>query len=371
MKLSVIILNYNVRYFLELCLKSVEAAIKNIDAEIIVVDNNSEDDSCKMVKELFPEINLIENKENLGFSKGNNIGVLQAKGDYLCILNPDTVVAEDTFEKVLRFSEDKNNLGIVGCKLINGGGLFLPESKRNIPTVNVAFKKILGFSKDYYANHVDKNETGEVDILVGAFMLIKKSVYNEVGGFDEDYFMYGEDIDLSYKVLKTGYKNYYFGNTQIIHFKGESTLKDRYYARRFFGAMKIFYKKYFKKNRLFDAVIWLGIELAYKFRRIRKNKIKNISEYVFVSNKKNEKLFSILSKKVILKSDKKSVKPNSEIIFDANVLTYKDIIQNISTNNIEQGLTYKILPNESNFIIGSDNGFVKGEIKEFLRKKIH
>ncbi|WNH09590.1 glycosyltransferase family 2 protein [Thalassobellus suaedae] len=366
MKLSIIILNYNVRYFLELCLKSVEAAIANIDAEIIVVDNNSEDDSCNMVRACFPEVNLIENKENLGFSKGNNVGVLQAKGEYLCILNPDTVVAEDTFVKVLEFSENQDNLGIVGCKLINGGGLFLPESKRNIPTVNVAFKKILGFSKDYYANHVDKNENGEVDILVGAFMLIKKNVYNEVGGFDEDYFMYGEDIDLSYKVLKKGYKNYYFGKAIIIHFKGESTLKDRYYARRFFGAMKIFYKKHFKKNRLFDMFVWLGIELAHTFRRIRKVKPENISEYVFVSNKENKKLASVLSKNMVLKSDIKSVNKNSEIIFDANVLTYKHIIHAISRDNVEDGLTYKILPNGSNFIIGSNNGFGKGEIKEFL-----
>ncbi|MFI1745775.1 glycosyltransferase family 2 protein [Thalassobellus sediminis] len=365
MKLSVIILNYNVCHFLELCLKSVEKAISNIDAEIIVVDNNSKDFSCEMVKKLFPEVNLIENKENLGFSKGNNIGVLQAKGEYLCILNPDTVVAEDTFDALLKFSESKDNLGVIGCKLINGGGLFLPESKRNIPTVNVAFKKILGFSNKYYANHVSKNENGAVDILVGAFMFLEKEVYDQVGGFDEDYFMYGEDIDLSFKVLKTGYKNYYFGESKIIHFKGESTLKDRYYARRFFGAMKIFYKKHFKKNILFDMFVWLGIELAHTFRHIKKAKTKNISEYVFISNKENKKLESFLSKKLILKSDIKYVKPNSEIIFDANVLTYREIINVISKHNVDEGLTYKILPNGSNFIIGSDNGFGKGEIKEF------
>lgn len=366
MKLSIIILNYNVRYFLELCLKSVEAAIVNIDAEIIVVDNNSKDDSCKMVKELFPNISLIENKENSGFSKGNNLGVLQAKGEFLCILNPDTVVSEDTFVKLLKLSEDKKDLGIVGCKLINGGGIFLPESKRNIPTINVAFKKILGFSKSYYANHLSENENGEADILVGAFMLIKKNVYDDVGGFDEDYFMYGEDIDLSYKVLKAGYKNYYFGEVKVIHYKGESTLKDRFYARRFFGAMQIFYKKHFKKNVLFDMIVWLGIELAHAFRRIRKVKTKNISEYVFISNKENIKLTSNLSKRVILKTNIKSVEPNSEIIFDANVLSYRNIIDTISKHNLENGLTYKILPNESNFIIGSNNGFEKGETTVFL-----
>jgi len=362
LKLSVIILNYNVKYFLETCLRSVQAAISNLDAEIIVVDNNSSDNSCEMVKTLFPDVLLIENKDNLGFSKGNNIGVLQAKGEYLCILNPDTVVAEDTFLKLLEFSKNIKRMGVIGCKLINGNGLFLPESKRNVPTVSVSLKKILGSSKNYYANHLTKNDSGEVNILVGAFMLMKQSVYNEVGGFDEDYFMYGEDIDLSYKILNAGYKNYYYSDTTVIHYKGESTLKDRLYARRFFGAMQIFYKKHFKQNLMFDMFVWLGIKLAYTFRRIRKVKTKNVSEYVFVSNKSNSKIENVLNKTVVFKSKLKAVKPNSEIIFDANVLTYKDIIANIEMYKKEEELTYKILPDKSNFIIGSDNGFKQGEV---------
>ncbi len=139
---------------------------------------------------------------------------------------------------------------------------FLPESKRNIPYVNAAFKKIFGNSKAYYANHLNENETGKVDILVGAFMFIKREFIMKVKGFDEDYFMYGEDIDLSYKVLKAGYNNYYFGETTVIHYKGESTLKDKHYANRFYGAMQIFYKKHFKKNVLFDMFVWLGITIG-------------------------------------------------------------------------------------------------------------
>ena len=187
MRLSVVILNYNVRYFLELCLKSVEAAIEDIEAEIIVVDNDSSDDSCTMVKELFPNVILIENKENYGFSKGNNIGVAKAKGEYICILNPDTVVAEDTFSRILNFTKTEDHLGIVGCQLIDGSGHFLLESKRNVPKPKVALKKLLGNSNSYYANHVETNSIGEVDILVGAFMLVKKQVYDIVGGFDEEY----------------------------------------------------------------------------------------------------------------------------------------------------------------------------------------
>ena len=189
------------RYFLELCLKSVQKAITTLDAEIIVVDNNSTDESCKMIKQLFPEINLIENKQNFGFSKGNNLGVAIAKGEYICILNPDTVVAEDTFTSIIAFADKQKNLGIVGCKLIDGTGQFLPESKRNIPTVEVALKKIIGDSKKYYAKHLDENTTGKAAILVGAFMLMKRNLYRKMNGFDEDFFMFGEDIDISYRVL--------------------------------------------------------------------------------------------------------------------------------------------------------------------------
>lgn len=360
MKLSVIILNYNVKNFLELCLKSVTAATANLKAEIIVVDNNSKDGSCEMVKKLFPNVILVANNKNVGFSKGNNIGVSKAKGEYLCILNPDTVVAEDSFVKLLDFAKNKKQLGIVGCQLINGNGLFLPESKRNIPTVKVSLKKIIGFSKSYYANNLSKKDIGKVQVLVGAFMFVKKQVYDAVGGFDEDYFMYGEDIDLSYKILKAGYNNYYYGATTVIHYKGESTLKNRKYAKRFFGAMQIFYKKHFKQNLLFDTVVWLGIKLAYTFRNTRKPKPQDIKQYVLLSNKQNEKLEAALPSKLILKTDLRSVAKHSEIIFDTNTYQFKEIIHFIKNTN--ENATYKILLNQSRFIIGSNDGFTQGEI---------
>ena len=362
MKLSVIILNYNVRYFLELCLRSVEAAIVNIEAEIIVVDNNSEDDSCQMVKQLFPDVILIENKENFGFSKGNNIGVTPAKGDYLCILNPDTVVAEDTFTSLLNFAENTANLGIVGCKLINGVGSFLPESKRNIPYINAAFKKLLGNSNTYYANHLSEDDTGKVAVLVGAFMMMKQSVYKSVSGFDEDYFMYGEDIDLSYKVLKAGFDNYYFGATSVIHYKGESTLRDKHYARRFYGAMQIFYKKHFKKNIVFDLFVWLGIRTVYFFSKTPKKTVKQVSNYVFISAEMNEKLVASLSKKPILKQHLDNLQPATEVIFDANILSYKTIIEMMQQHSNKNNITYKILPKNANFILGSDNAISRGEV---------
>lgn len=365
MKLSVIILNYNVKYFLELCLRSVEAAISNIDAEIIVVDNNSEDFSGHMIKALFPEVRLIENKENYGFSKGNNIGVLQAKGDYLCILNPDTVVAEDTFLRLLEFSESKENLGIVGCKLIDGKGDFLPESKRKIPYVKAAFKKLVGNSEDYYAHNINDKDVNQVEILVGAFMFLKKAVYNEIEGFDEDYFMYGEDIDMSYKALKQGYNNFYYGATTVIHFKGESTLRDKNYARRFYGAMRIFYKKHFNKNMLFDLFVRSGIRLTYFFRKQHIHKIKTVNKYMFISDSVNKDLEQVLSKDVILKSDLKNIEKQSEVIFDANVLSFKSIISFMETNFLDTSITFKILPKNSNFVIGSDDAVSQGEVISF------
>ena len=258
MQLSVIILNYNVRYFLEHCIISVQKAVQKISAEIIVVDNNSPDDSCEMVKSLFPNVILIENKENLGFPKGNNIGVQKAKGKYICILNPDTVVAEDTFDKILAFAENKSDLGIIGCKLIDGTGNFLPESKRGIPTPWVAFGKTVGLYKmfpkvksfqKYYAEHLDENTSGKVAILVGAFMFLRKETYNQLGGFDERYFMYGEDIDLCYTIRRSGFRNFYYGKYSILHYKGESTVKDEVYLGRFYDAMAIFIGKYYKKQK--------------------------------------------------------------------------------------------------------------------------
>ena len=362
MKLSIIILNYNVQYFLELCLKSVEAAISNINAEIIVVDNDSQDDSCQMVKTLFTKVKLIENKENYGFSKGNNIGVLQAKGEYLCILNPDTVVAEDTFTKLLKFSESKVNLGIVGCKLIDGKGVFLPESKRKIPYIKATIKKLVGNSGDYYANNLKENDVNQVEILVGAFMFLKRVVYNDICGFDEDYFMYGEDIDISYKALKKGYHNFYYGETTVLHYKGESTLKDKNYASRFYGAMQIFYKKHFKKNVFFDFFVWLGIRLVYISRKKNFNKVKRISKYILMSNQVNPQLEKVLSKEVILKLDVKNIEKESEIIFDANIYSFKNIINYMNNKDLDPSITFKILPKDSKFILGSDDAISRGEV---------
>jgi GT2 family glycosyltransferase len=280
-------------------------------------------------------------------------------------LNPDTVVAEDTFQKLLGFSDTKKNLGIVGCRLIDGTGQFLPESKRNIPLPKVALQKMLGNPKAYYASHLAENEIGEVSIFVGAFMLMKKEVYQKIDGFDEDYFMYGEDIDISYKILKAGYKNYYYGSTTIIHYKGESTLKDANYAKRFHGAMQIFYKKHFKTNVLFNSLVWFGIKLAYILRSEPKIAPSKIEFYALMFSQLPVKFASSLIKPIELNPDLKQVKNNTEIIFDANALSYKQIIECISDKKINNKATFKIRPNNSNFIIGSDSSKSRGDVITF------
>ena len=373
MQLSVIILNYNVRFFLEQCIISVQKAILDIDAEIIVIDNHSTDDSCEMIKSRFPNIQFIQNIVNVGFPKGNNIGVSKAKGDYICILNPDTVVAEDTFTKILAFAETKKNLGIVGCKLIDGTGKFLPESKRGVPTPLVAFTKIFGLYRfsdyfgKYYAQHLHENQTGKVDILVGAFMVMKRELYLEVGGFDEDCFMYSDDIDLSYIILKKGKSNYYFHETTVIHYKGESTVKDELYMKRFQEAMNFFYKKHFKVSVFFSIFMKIGI-LFFSLIKMFQGKQKIIfspDHYVFISDNEMVKnqLEIQLKKTVKLQNLSDSIEENSntEIILDASYIDFKTII-NFLESNKNKNFTFKILPLTSDFIIGSNHSNHRGEV---------
>lgn len=272
--ISVIIVNYNVEYFLEQCLNSVFNALKTIKGEVFVVDNNSIDGSVEMVKTRFPNVKLIANKHNAGFSKANNQAIVLSEGKYVLLLNPDTVVEEDTFEKVVRFMDQHDNAGGLGVRMIDGKGKFLPESKRGLPTPSVAFCKIFGLSRifpksklfaKYHLGYLSEFETAEIEILSGAFMLIRKSVLDKVGLLDETFFMYGEDIDLSYRILQGGYKNYYFPETRIIHYKGESTKKSSInYVFVFYKAMVIFAQKHFSKNHAF--LFSFLINLAIYFR---------------------------------------------------------------------------------------------------------
>lgn len=286
MKLSIIIVNYNVRHFLDQCLTSVRRAVSGIDADVWVVDNNSVDGSVRMVKDKFSEVKLIANKDNVGFSKANNQAIRESQGEYVLLLNPDTIVEDDTFTKIISFMDNHPDAGGLGVKMIDGKGNFLPESKRGLPTPDVAFYKIFGLSKlfpksktfgKYHLGYLDKDEIHEVEILSGAFMFMRREALDKTGLLDEEFFMYGEDIDLSYRIIKAGYKNYYFPETRIIHYKGESTKKSSVnYVFVFYRAMVIFAGKHFsqKNARLFSILInlaiWLRASLAIVSRFFKK-----------------------------------------------------------------------------------------------------
>jgi O-antigen biosynthesis protein len=271
MKLSVVIVNYNVKYFLEQCLHSVRRAMKGIDGEVYVVDNNSVDGSLKMLEEKFPEVILIANKDNKGFSKANNQAIRASKGEYVLLLNPDTIVEDDTFRKVVGFMDEHADAGGLGVKMIDGKGRFLPESKRGLPKPSVAFYKIFGLSGlfpkskifgQYHLTYLDKDKTHQVDVLSGAFMLLRRKTLDKSGLLAETFFMYGEDIDLSYRITLAGYKNYYFPEARIIHYKGESTKKSSVnYVFIFYNAMIIFARKHFTQHnaRIFSFLIHLAI----------------------------------------------------------------------------------------------------------------
>ncbi len=285
MKLSVVIVNYNVKFFLEHCLHSVRRAIQGIDAEIFVVDNNSVDGSIKMLSEKFQEVRVIANKVNKGFSKANNQAIVLSRGEYVLLLNPDTIVEDDTLIKVVAFMDKHPDAGGLGVKMIDGKGRFLPESKRSLPTPAIAFYKIFGLSKlfprsklfgQYHLSYLDMDQTHQVGVISGAFMLLRRSALDKAGLLDEAFFMYGEDIDLSYRITNAGYRNYYYPEARIIHYKGESTRKTSVnYVLTFYNAMIIFARKHFsrKNARLFSFLIHLaiwfraGISILWRFIR--------------------------------------------------------------------------------------------------------
>ncbi len=256
MKLSIIIVSYNVKYFLEQCLYSVQQAVSDIKAEVFVVDNCSTDGSIAYLKQKFSWVNFIINEQNDGFSRANNIALEKSTGEIVLFLNPDTIIPENILTETLAFFKMHNDAGAIGVRMLDGRGVFLPESKRSFPSPLASFCKLSGlaalfpkssFFNRYALGNLDEYATHEVDVLCGAFMMAERSLLQKLNGFDESFFMYGEDIDLSYRILKTGKTNYYLGNLGIIHFKGESTGKNRKkYTRVFYNAMNVFVKKHYK-----------------------------------------------------------------------------------------------------------------------------
>jgi GT2 family glycosyltransferase len=279
MKLSVIIVNYNVKYFLEQCLDSALSAAKNMEAEILVADNCSSDGSLEYLIPKFPQVKFVRNEENKGFSRANNKLIRESEGEYVLLLNPDTVIGESCLTNVCGFMDTHPNCGALGVKMLNGFGEFLPESKRGFPSPWNSFTKMSGLARlfpmsktfgGYHLRYFDENEIHEVDVLAGAFMLLRRGALRKSGLLDETFFMYGEDIDLSYRIKQSGYVNYYFPEP-IIHYKGESTKKDIKYVKHFYEAMLIFFNKHYpNSNGLFKVLIRMAIVCSGSLAALQK-----------------------------------------------------------------------------------------------------
>ncbi|UTX50955.1 glycosyltransferase family 2 protein [Chryseobacterium sp. MA9] len=275
MELSVIIVNYNVGQLLKSCLLSLQKYIQEIDYEVIVIDNASTDNSWRDLIPEFPNVHFIASETNGGFSKANNQAIQTAKGEYILLLNPDTELEGFYMKELLDFADAQPSFGCLGVRMHDSEGNFLPESKRSVPDMFNSFEKLFtnfkkNNSKSYYRNDIEENAVAEVEVMTGAFLLAKKDVYEKIGGLDEAYFMYGEDIDLCYTFLRNGYKNFYYGKVSILHHKGESTIKNEVYLNRFYGAMQIFIDKYYKESKPVQySFLKAGLKLRHKIEKIK------------------------------------------------------------------------------------------------------
>jgi len=374
MKYSVIILNYNVKYFVDACLQSVQKAIAGKDAEIIVADNNSTDGSKAYFKDQYPAVKFLWFDENSGFAKAYNRAVKQAQGEYLLILNPDTLVSENLLDEFQKLADRHPDFGIIGGKMIDGTGHFLPESKRGIPTPIVAFSKltklykILNFKpfNQYYAGHLSENESGEVPVLTGALMFMRKKTYEQAGGFDERYFMYGEDIDLSYTIWKTGQKNYYLPSAKIIHFKGESSQQDANYLNNFLNTTFQFYRKHFYSFPVLEWAMKQFFKLWLKLR-IKKNQNntsnKKLHAYYFIGKKQHFETIKNYYKELKKISNTSSSFPeNSLVIFDTSHLSFTEIIETMENNRNKKN-TYRFYFPPKQMLLGSDKKDQLGKVK--------
>lgn len=282
MKLSIIIVNYNVTELLRNCLSSIISFVQDLDYEVIVIDNKSPDSSWKDLKIEFPTVQFISSEVNHGFAIANNKAVKNARGEYILLLNPDTELEGFYMKEIVEFADQHKDLGCLGIRMHDATGKFLPESKRSVPDMFNSFEKLFtNFkkkkSKSYYRNDIKEFEIAEVEVITGAFLLIKRDLYEQIGGLDEKYFMYGEDIDICFTLLRKKYKNWYYGKSSILHHKGESTVRDAKYLERFYGAMQIFIDKYYKNQKpVQHRFLSAGLKLRQRMEARKLTKKKEI-----------------------------------------------------------------------------------------------
>ncbi len=405
MELSVIVVNYNVRYFLRICLESLHAATAGMESEIIVVDNSSSDGSVDMIRNQFPAVDLIVNTENTGFGRACNDALARASGRYVLFINPDTVVGESLLTEAIKNFESDDQTGAVGVCLLDGNGQVLRESKRSIPSLWSSFTKFSGLSdvfknipffNGYYFPTLRYDETGDIDVLPGAFMLIRKKVLDDIGGFDPRFFMYAEDIDLSYRITRAGYRIRYVGSLHVIHFKGESTQKDlSSYTTTFYQSMRLFIQKYTGElytpfvAGLLQGIV-RGIENMQKVQRRmrrpqRKHRKQGLAECLFVLSN-GDQLTSVLNKSarqvVQIPEEGHGKAPfylrylpsylhahrNSALVVDFRSLTFDRIVEIWKQ---ERTSPFYVADSDHSFIISSHNKENQGEVYVFDRTGEH
>jgi N-acetylglucosaminyl-diphospho-decaprenol L-rhamnosyltransferase len=385
MILSVVIVSYNVKFFLEQCLSSLKKAVDGSaelrgHAEVFVVDNASVDGSLAFLTPLYPAFRFIQNKDNAGFARANNQVLPLCTGEFILFLNPDTILAEDSLDCCLSFFRVHPEAGALGVHMVDGGGRYLKESKRGFPDPITSFYKMAGLTRlfprsktfsSYYLGHLDEKESHAVDILSGAFMMIKRSTLDKTGGFDEQFFMYAEDIDLSYRISQSGLQNYYLSATTIIHFKGESTRKDFRYNKMFYSSMTLFMKKHFRGTR----------SLFHLFSLIMAVKLHQALAYFFMLTSKKQDAFPVTGLNVLIKgepADQEKWKrklaeenipvagnetPYEKIIFcEGPHLSWKTIIEEI-TNHSDR-MIFNFHGSGTHAAVGSYSGRCQGEVLE-------
>ncbi len=387
MTLSIIIVSYNVKFFLEQCLCSVNEAIQNINAEVIVIDNCSSDNTIAYLQPHFLWVQFIQNETNEGFAKANNKALQIAKGKYILFLNPDTILAEDSLEQCISFYENHSNAGAVGVRMIDGKGKFLPESKRSFPSPMVSFYKLAGLSSllphsrhfgKYALLFLPEKKVHEVDVIAGAFMMIPKEILDATGDFDEQFFMYAEDIDLSYRIQKNEHQNYYLGSITIVHFKGESTKKGSLnYLKVFYSAMSLFVKKWYRgsgawllRQGLHAGILLRGLISVLGLSFIKKKQTKDISfeKIVLLGNADEARLAedivcSNYPRKSVVKENHftkgTSLFTNALVVFCISNLSYKKSIETLQQT---KAVSYKWFGKNSRSIVGSDRKNYSGEV---------
>lgn len=332
-----------------------------------MIDNASVESNVKDLKAGFPELQVVCNTENKGFSKAVNQGAKIAKGEFILILNPDSILPEYSLRRVIDFIESKEDIGAVGCRFIDGAGAFLPECKRNLPGIKSALFKIFGKNHGYYAAQIGEESVEEVEVLTGAFMCMRRDLFTKLGGFDEDFFMFGEDIDLSYRILKLGYKNYYLGDITMIHFKGESSVKDANYLKHFYGALGIYYKKHVNQGMISDFFLQLLIKTMILIRGFssvnESHQMKQVEEPAYLGDRDEvyEKLSKIFPNSITHKSPslKLSDKTDGAIYYDSLSLGYSKIIEHFDQS--KESIVKRIISRDGNFYFGSDSPTRRGE----------